>query len=249
MAKANRPAITIPTTDGLEGVRCCYVTLANPRAFQPGAKGKYSITMMFDKSNEIEKKALRKLVADLQSVLEEQWKDPATRPRIPIVANTKGSGPKSPVKDGDIAVNDQGVPIKEKNPEYAGHYIVMASCTEDQVPHVVGPRNEQINPSLCRSGWWYKVNCNAYAYKPPNGGGFVTVGLNGVKLVREDEVLGGGRPSADQMFGDVGDDPSMYADDGGAAADPLASVAAEMTQDKPDAWLNGSQESKSTSII
>jgi hypothetical protein len=62
---------------------------------------------------------------------------------------------------------------------------------------------------MCRSGYWFKVNCNPYAYTGGSGG--VTVGLSGVQLIREDDVLGGGAPSADSMFSSVdGGDASAY---------------------------------------
>jgi len=219
MAKSvNKPAVTVPCQEGLDAIRCSFVTLATPRAFQEGSAPKFEVTLMFDKKNETHLTVLRKLIDDLVACSLEQWPDEATRPRTPIVAKNSGEGPRSPVKDGDVAINDKRIKLCESNPEYAGHYIVKASCVESQRPHVVGPNKEAIDPNLCRSGYWYKVNLNAYAYTGGSGG--VTVGLNGVQLIREDETLGGGKPSADSMFGAVaGGDVGAYKGD-----DPLAAT-------------------------
>lgn len=226
----NRPAVTVPAVEGQAAVRCSYVTLAKARAFQPGSPPKFSIDMLFDKKNEQHMVMLNALAVALNECLLEQWPDVKTRPLTPIVAKTTAHGPKSPIKDADVAVNEKGHPILEANPEYAGHYIVRASCNEDKPPHIVGGNKQTINPSLCRSGFWYKVNCNAYAYT--GGAGGVTIGLNGVQLIKEDEAFGGGQPSADSMFGAVeGANPELY---GEAGSTPAAG-----TDDAAKNWLAG----------
>jgi hypothetical protein len=190
---------------------------------------------MYAKDNSVHIESLKKLKADLDACLIEQWPDPATRPRIPIVASQPGTGPKSPIKDGDVAVNDKHIPIKETNPEYAGHFIVTASCNENQRPHVVGSNKQTIDPNLCKSGYWYKVNLNAFAYTGGSGG--VTVGLNGVQLIREDECLGGGGPSVDECFETVaGTDPVLYTGDGGGGSE------LDAAKSQADGWLDENQQ-------
>lgn len=235
----NRPAVTIPSVGGADAVRCGYVTLAKARAYMEGSAPKFGITLMFAKNNPAHLAALSKLKEDLIACVNEQWPDPTSRPRTPIIADQPTLGPKCPIKDADVAINDKHIPIKEANPEYAGHFIITASALESQRPHVVGPNMEAIDPNLCRSGYWYKVNLQAYAYATSGGG--VTFGLNGVQLVREDEAFGGGAPPITDMFAACGGaDPSLYA---GNALDGGASAA------EANEWLNTGDKAAANSGI
>jgi hypothetical protein len=244
----SKPKMTVPVMEGDAAIRCNWVTLAKAKSYQTGSPPKFGITLMYAKNNPVHIKSLKKLKADLDACLIEQWPDPATRSRIPVVANQPGTGPKSPIKDGDVAVNDKHIPIKEANPEYAEHFIVTASCNENQRPQVVGTRlNEKgkletVDPNLCRDGYWYKVNLNAYAYSVKQSGG-VTVGLNHVQLIREDECLGGEGPAVDECFGAVaGTDPALYTGDGGGGSE------LDAAKSQADGWLDENQQNAQTPI-
>ena len=223
MGNVRRDTIVVPEKDGDAAIRCAYPTLVEAKEYPGSGNPKFDITLMFDKKNPLHMKAINQLLADLEACRTEQWPDVSKRPRTPIVADQPHLGPKCPIKDGDVAINDKGIPISEANPEYIGHYIVKASCRQDSPPRIVDANNVGLLPAKCRAGFWYKIGINAYAY--PQGSGGVTVGLNGVQLMREDEILSGAGADTADLFGNVGgDDPSLYSD-GAKAAAPLTSAA------------------------
>lgn len=227
MANARREALTTPT------VRVSYAKLVEPQGYQGSTENrKYSMSLMFDKNNPEHMTALKKLLDDLQACLVEQFPDEATRPRIPLVAKTVADGYISPVRCGDGACNKNRIPIKEGNPEYAGHYIVPCTKREADGPPVVkGPNNQDIPAGSVKSGYWCNVNVNAFAYTGGSGG--VSVGLNGVQLIREDETFGVAGPDPNSMFAAVGPDPSAY----GGDLEGQAQSAAGGGED----WLGGGQ--------
>ena len=190
------------------------VTVCFPNVFQmrsyKGGTPSYSVRLMFDKSNKEHMDFLKLLAADMKSVLERQWPDEATRPRIPVVGHDK-----SPIKDGDKNCNGQGIPFKEKNPEVAGHFFF--NCSKYTEGLIVVDRNkaEILNKGDIYSGCKCKVNINAYARTRADNPG-VSIGLNGVQKWEDGERIGGGAPSVDEMFtADSGaDDPNNYDGDG-----------------------------------
>ena len=95
-----------------------------PKAFKEGDTPKYGVTLMIDKTNKEQMAFLTLLHQDLVECLNEQWPDELTRPRSPLFGGTR-----SPIKDGDATVNSQGIPLAEKNPEYAGHWIIRVGNT------------------------------------------------------------------------------------------------------------------------
>ena len=197
----SKPARTTPA------VRVSYPTLFNPRAFQAGATPKYGIALMFEKSNKEHMDFLKQLHGDMKAALEEKWPDESKRPRIALMGDTR-----SPIKDGDKTVNNQGIPIAEANPEYEGHWIIRANTATRPI---VVDRNkaEILDANEIYGGCMCKVNLNVYTYDMSANKG-VTVGLNGVQKWADGESFGGGRPSADSMFEAAGgaDDAANYGD-------------------------------------
>ncbi len=210
MASINRDNITVPrfkdpAGEAISDIRCGYLFLN-----APDKNGKYRVTCMFDKQNPLHMAVVNQIKSELESLLVEAFPNAATRPANPIVAQQPGQGPGSPIKDGDVAVNSDGHPIKNNNPEYAGHYIVTPS-SKDTV-FVLDGNALPLNPQECRSGYWFKVALNTYAYTGNNNG--VTVGLNGVQLIRRDEVFGGAVRDVSTLFAPVAagsQDPAAYA--------------------------------------
>lgn len=198
----SKPARTSPP------LRCSYPTLFNPKSFQAGQTPKFSITVMIDKTNKEQMDYLKALHKDATDAMAEKWPDPAKRPRINLIGDTK-----SLFKDGDKTVNNNGIPLNETNPEYAGHYLLRASTATR--PAVVDRNKAEIlDANEVYGGCFVKVNLNVYTFDTQANRG-VTCGLNGVQKWADGESFGGGRPSLDQMF-----------DGGGAAAaageDPFA---------------------------
>lgn len=196
-------------------VRVSFPNVFEKRAAMQGGTPSYSVRLMIDKTNKEQMAFMKELHADMKYVQENQWPDPATRSRIPLVGHDK-----SPIKDGDKACNSQGIPYKEKNPELEGHYFLNAASYSDSPLVVVDERRQEIlDKSKIYGGCWCKINMNVYARTRSDNPG-ISFGLNGVQKWGDDEALGGGRPSAENMFeaGDGRDDPSAY----GGGADPFA---------------------------
>lgn len=207
-------------------VRVSYPTVFTARSVL-GGNPSYGVVLMFDKKDKEHMDFLRQIHADVQSILTRAWPDEAKRPRVPIIGYTD-----SPIKDGDVTANRQGVPIGEKNPEYRGHYIIRAGRMEQNGPPAVVDRNRQeiLDKAAVYGGCWCKVNINCYQRLQPTNPG-VSIGLNGLQKWADDESFGGGRPSVESMFtSDGSDDPSAY------APDPFAQNANQrhMTQSPAD---------------
>lgn len=200
MAKGNvsRPPRTTPV------VRISFPQVFTPKTFMAGQVARYSVTLMFKKSDKEHMTFLNQLHKDAAECLAEKWPDEKTRPRIPMVGADK-----SPIKDGDTAVDNQGVPIREKYPEQEGHYIVRASTTSK--PRVVDRNRVDIqDTNEIFGGCYVKANINAYTFDQPQNKG-VTIGLNGIQKWADGESFGGGRPPVDEMFEVSGaDDPANY---------------------------------------
>jgi hypothetical protein len=185
--KVTKPPITT------KSLRVSYPSIFVPRAYNPGDTPKYSIVVLFSKADPDDMKEVGQIYADLESALNEAFPDPATRPRTALVGDTY-----SPIKDGDVTIDKNGVPYREKNPEYVGHYFLRAST---ETPPAVVYRNNTpiIGAAEIYGGCYCKVNINVYSYEGRSNRG-VTVGLNGVQKWDDGEAFGGGRPSVDQMF-------------------------------------------------
>lgn len=205
-------------------VRVSYPTVITPRTFQGGdGAPQYSIVLMFDKKNKEHKAFLKKLNEAAIKVKNEAWPNPDNAPRIPIVGHDK-----SPIKDADKNCNGQGVPLHEKNPEYAGHFIVRAA-SYDQPAVVDRDKSEIVAKNKVYGGCMCEVNINPYARKRKENPG-ISIGLNGVRFWTDGDSFGGSRPDVDDMFGDAeSEDPGNYSDDEdlfgdggeGAVKDPL----------------------------
>lgn len=191
--------------------------------------GRYSVVVMIDKNNKDEMAFMKQLYADLDSVLKEKWPDEANRPRVPLAGHDR-----SVFKDGDKACNNQGIPRKENNPEYAGHWIFTAATTT-KPPVVDRSKNPILDANELWGGCRCHVSVNAYSFVQPQNKG-VTLGLNGVqKWADGEERFGGGRPAVDDMFeaGSEGD-PANYGDnpfggnpfDGKPKNDPFTGASA-----------------------
>lgn len=128
-------------------IRLSYAnSLYEAKAFQAGDTPKYSVTLLFKKNDKADMVSLKSLYDGAMEDLTTQWPDERTRPRIPIMGHDL-----SPIKDADKACDKQGIPILEKNPEYAGHYTIRASSTEAPILVDRG-RNEIIQKGKIYSG-------------------------------------------------------------------------------------------------
>ena len=94
-----------------------------------GGEPKYSVMVILDKKNKAHMGFLNTLNADANSAAAELWPDEKTRPRSPFY----GDSYLCPIKDGDSAINKDGIPYCEKNPELAGHWFIQPK-TKDAPP-------------------------------------------------------------------------------------------------------------------
>ena len=200
MASARSVARTTPA------IVVCFPNVFEMRSYQGGTPS-YSVRLMFDKKNKEHMDFLRTIAKDAQQVLEAQWPDPATRPRIPIVGDDDSS-----IKDGDKNCNRQRIPFKEKYPELEGHFFFNASKYKEPLYVVDRGRNENLTKKDIYSGCICKVSINAYARVRSDNPG-ISWGLNGVQKWADGEHIGsGGGPRVEDMFSaDTGaDDPANY---------------------------------------
>ena len=167
-------------------VRLSYVHLFKPYAFQPGQEEKFSCTILIPKSDaETMARINNAIAAATEKGVSDKWN--GVRP--PVIPN--------PVYDGDGVRPSDGMPF---GPECKGHYVLTASAKMDYPPEVVDSQmNPIINQSEVYSGMYGRVNISffPYAYGGKKG---IGCGLGPVQKTRDGESLGGGAPSAAQVF-------------------------------------------------
>jgi hypothetical protein len=179
-------------------VRVSYAYVFEPRANgDDDEKKKCSITLMLDKTNPEHKKFVEKYHQALKDTMAKHWPDPRTRPRNKLIGDTY-----SPIKDGDTTVNKNGIPLKETDPYYEGHWLIRASnVKKPRVVRIINNKLHKIQDTeVVYGGCWCQVNINPYTFEIPKGSG-VTNGLNGVLFTKDDEPFGSSIASAEEMFG------------------------------------------------
>jgi hypothetical protein len=208
MAKPNQPDLKMTT---------CPVTVWFPHGFKPQAnkgegKPKFNVTLLFKKDQPEQKACCKKLYGLAEQALK-AWPFNCEPPRTKLMGADN-----SPIKDGDTACNNAGVPLKEKYPEMAGHWIVRAASHRSFC--VVDRRMEEVlDEDRVYGGCICKVNLNPYAFNVDSNKG-ITFGLNGVQLWAPGERIGGKRPEAEDMFDAAdADNPDNFGAGGAEASD------------------------------
>jgi len=174
--------------------RLSYVNLITPRAAQPGAEEKYSVTLLIPKTDVATK-------ADIDRSIEAAAKE--------AVAKTWGGVRppfmKSVVWDGD-GVRQSGVPFGE---ECHGHWVLTASTKNK--PQVVGIDNIacELDPRDIYSGMYARVTIRFFGYSNSGNKG-VGCGLGNVLKTRDGEALAGGASAAVDFAG-IGSSPTQGA--------------------------------------
>lgn len=163
-------------------VRLSYVQIFSKRSFTEGTDAKYSLCVLVPKKDT---KTLKKIQAAMKSAAEEG-----------ISTKFNGKKPSNlhmPLRDGDEERADEA-------PEYKGMYFF--NCKSDRKPGIVDKDcNEIMDPDEVYSGCWGRVSVNFYPYSV-NGNKGVTVGLNNVQKLKDDQRLGGVAASAEDDFND-----------------------------------------------
>lgn len=182
----------------IKNVKLSYPSLFKPTAFDGDAdKAKYSTDIVIKKGSEEEAQLNLEYDIVAKKALEEKK---LTRNQLTPFVRPVGT------KVG-ILIDCDMDPDRYPPEIYAGCYVMRAKSK--QKPVVVDRRNTPIAEAdnAIYGGVIANVNVNLYAYNKIGTG--IAVGLNGVQKVADDEPLGGGRPSVDQMFGAADD----YEDD------------------------------------
>lgn len=177
-------------------VRLSYANLTKPRAQQPGAEEKFSVTLLIPKSDYATK-------ADIDASIEAAAREGLSK----CWNNARPPMMRVPIYDGD-GVRPSGEPFGD---ECKGHWVMTASTK--QKPQVVDISNIncELAPSDIYSGMYARVTINFFPYANSGNKG-VGCGLGNVMKTRDGEPLSG-RSDAASDFANV-------AAPGGAAQTP-----------------------------
>lgn len=167
-------------------VRFSFVHLTKPYAKQPGAEEKYSVTILVPKSDFATK---QRIDSAIQAAIQEGTPTKWNGVKPPVVA--------TPIYDGDGVRPSDGMPFGD---ECKGHWVFTASSKT--APEIIdAQKNPIINQSEIYSGMYGRVSVRFFAYNS-NGRKGIGAGLGNVQKLRDGEVLGGGRASAQDDFAD-----------------------------------------------
>lgn len=174
-----------------------------PGLFEADEYG-FGATLLFKKDDKEHMQFLKKAKQLVEEVAQAQWPDPDTRPLVKAVG-----GAKSPIKDGDTALKDDGTPYLRSNPEYAGHYFIRISSKNRQPDVRLRDKKTKATAEDLESGMYVRASINAYAYFPtaknPKCAKGVTFGLNGVLVWEDTGERFGGRVAFAKAFEEVED--------------------------------------------
>ena len=180
----------------LRNVRLSYEHIFTPSAFDDTQKPKYSATLIIPKDHN-DLPALRRALFEAG-----QEKFPQA-----FAGTTWPTGYTCALKDGDKDVNQDGTLLSEKNPEYAGCFILKADSTNR--PLVFGRRKEALTEQdgVIYSGCYINVSAAAAGYEFGKVKKGVKCYLNGVQFVADGERFGSDASSDfDELDNEVYDD-------------------------------------------
>lgn len=103
---------------------------------------------------------------------------------------------KRPIKDGDEPDNDGN-----ERPEFKGKFTIQAT-SKNQPGMVDSSLNPIMDEKEIYSGAWFRASIRAYAWEHATGGKGVSIALDNVMKVRDDEPYSG-RAAAEDDFANV----------------------------------------------
>lgn len=163
----------------LRNARLSYEHIFKPSAFEENKEPKFSATFIIPKDHPD--------VAALRRALME-----AGQEKYPS-AFSGGAWPRGytcAMKDGDKDVDSEGVLLSEKNPEYAGCYIIRADSTRR--PVVIDRKKAAVTEAdgVIYSGCYVNASIAAAGYEFGKVKKGVKCYLNGVQFVQDGERFG-----------------------------------------------------------
>lgn len=179
----------------LNNVRLSYEHIFTPSAFDDNQPAKYSATLIIPKDH----KNLPEVKRALMEAGAEKF------PSI-FTGSTWPRGMTCALKDADKDTDDAGVTLAEKNPEYAGCYVLKADSTRR--PIVVDRNKAAVTEAdgVIYSGCFVNVSLAAAGYEFGKVKKGVKCYLNGVQFVRDGERFGTDATSDfDALDGDADD--------------------------------------------
>lgn len=169
----------------------CYVTLAKPRAMEPGKDPEYSVALLWPKSTDLTE--LKQAIVD------------AARSKFgPNADKLLGGKLKNPLRDGDQKKNDEGV----VDPNYKGKWYVTAR-SKNRVT-IVDSQLQPVDPTEVFSGCYFHAQLRFYPYDQKGNKG-VGCGLQNIMLVGKGKRIDG-REDAATAFKDFTPDVMEDAD-------------------------------------
>jgi hypothetical protein len=174
-----------PTSIVTGTARASYPNVFAPKAVKPGQKEKYSISLVFLKSDKVTFAAAKKAIL---AAYEAEKNGKLKGKTLEILQQTG----KLPLKDGDV--------MKPNDPVYAGCYYI--NCTSPSRPKLLNQRKEQItSEDEFYAGVYCRASINFYAYNVDGGIG-ISAGLNNIQKVKDGEKISS-RPTAEQEFDEI----------------------------------------------
>lgn len=169
-----------PTKVVTDKVRLSYAHLFKPQAPEGGGDPKYSCCLLIPKKDQV-------TLGRIKGAIELAKQQGLEKLGGKLPANLK-----MPLRDGDFE--------KPLQAEYKGMFFL--NCNSKNPPLVVDlQRQDILDQSEVYSGCYVKASIVFYAFNTSGNRG-IGVGLNGIQKVADGENLGGGRETADEMFGD-----------------------------------------------
>lgn len=124
----------------------CYVTLAKPRAMEPGKDPEYSIAMLFDRNADL---------THIRQAIEDAAKTKFGA-NAPVLLGTRL---KTPLKDGNLKMDDDGI----IDPIYKDKWVINAR-SKTRVT-VIDPNKNIIDPNELFSGNIFHAQLRFYPYE------------------------------------------------------------------------------------
>lgn len=179
----------------LRNVRLSYEHIFTPNALDDNQDPKYNATFIIPKDH-----------ADLPALRKALYEAGAEKYPGAFNGTAWPTGYTCALKDGDKDPFDDGTLLSEKNPEYAGCYVLKAASTRR--PVVVDRKKTAVTEAdgIIYSGCYVNASlaAGAYEYKKIKKG--VTCYLNGVQFVADGEPFGANALNDfDAMDGDEDD--------------------------------------------
>lgn len=166
-----------------------YLNCWDPKAVQPGAAPKYSVSLVIKKSDT---KTIDKINSAIQAAYEEgQSKLKGNGKTVPPLSVLK-----TPLRDGDAERPD--------DENYASSYFI--NCNSNTAPGIVdADRNPIMERSEMYSGVIGRASISLYAYNV-NGNRGIAAGLQNLQKIADGTPLGGKSRAEDDFDTDDDDD-------------------------------------------